>query len=820
MRNLPSSLLLLLAAAAGSAAQQTDHAKAPLPADLISKDIAPAAAAVVCFLEGPAVDAGGNVFFSDIAGNRILRMDPKGTVTVFRADSGRTNGNCFDAQGRLISCEGGEQGPGRRRLVRTDMKTGAVTVLTDKYDGKRYNSPNDVCVDAKGRIWFTDPRYGAERGDLEMDVEGVYRVDGVGKVARVLTQKDVDRPNGIAVTPDAKTLYVIDSHQKVGGNRKIWAFAIGPDGTLTDRRLVYDFGKGRGGDGMKLDVTGNLWVAAGINFPRGNEGESLDVPAGVYVISPDGKLLGRIPIPEDLITNLAFGGPQRSTLFVTAGKTLYQLPVKVAGYALSDNRPPPAQAAAFKAGFAERDITPELGSEAPGGYGKAYHKTFHDACKVRAAVFDDGKNRVALVGIDALHIHRQTVDHVRRAIAARTGIPESAVLLGASHSHSSGPMAGVMPGEYDHASALVQKLAYKDAIVADPKYLAKVEQALVEAVTEADAKRVPVKVGAGKGIEDKVAFNRRFKMKNGQTYSHPGQFNPDIVEPAGPTDPEVGVIGAWDTQGNLLGCVVNFACHATTSPGGISANYIYYLEKAVQGYFGKDTVVVFLNGASGDVTQVDNRSPYQNKSGEQWAQFVGGRVGAEAVKVLLTMEPGALAPLEARVKTLHLKRRGPSPERVKNCLDIVAQGPKKAGTTEWTFAKEILMADAKIAKEPVVQVEVQALQVGPAIFLTTPAEYFCAFGLEQKAKSGFPFTFPVSLANGCVGYVPTEEAFDLGGGGYETRLTSYSNSKLRRPPDDACGHRTRPPVRQQYSHALPAKKGLPWSYGNTPPDLR
>ena len=107
-----------------------------------------APAAVVCFLEGPAVDAAGNVFFSDIAGNRILKMDAKGTVTTFRADSGRTNGNCFDAEGRLISCEGGEQGPGRRRVVRTDMKTGAITVLTDRYDGKRYNSPNDCCVDA------------------------------------------------------------------------------------------------------------------------------------------------------------------------------------------------------------------------------------------------------------------------------------------------------------------------------------------------------------------------------------------------------------------------------------------------------------------------------------------------------------------------------------------------------------------------------------------------------------------------------------------------------------------------------------------------
>ena len=311
-----------------------DLSKTPLPEGLVPEQTAAAPAAVVCFLEGPAVDAAGNVFFSDIAGDRILKMDPKGMVTTFRADSGRTNGNCFDVEGRLISCEGGEQGPGRRRIVRTDMKTGAITVLTDRYDGKRYNSPNDCCVDGKGRVWFTDPRYGADRSDLEMDVEAVYRIDKAGQVKRVLTQKEVERPNGIAVSPDDKTLYVIDSHPREGGNRKVWAFDLAPDGSLSGQRLVYDFGKGRGGDGMRVDMSGNLWVAAGINRPRGNPGESLDVPAGVYVVSPQGKLLGRIPVPEDVITNLAFGGPERKTLYVTAGKTLYRFPVTVSGHAV------------------------------------------------------------------------------------------------------------------------------------------------------------------------------------------------------------------------------------------------------------------------------------------------------------------------------------------------------------------------------------------------------------------------------------------------------------------------------------------------------
>src|SRR5262249_19959423 len=157
-----------------------------------------------------------------------------------------------------------------------------------------------------------------------------------------------------------------------------------------------------------------------------------------------------------------------------------------------------------------------------------------------------------------------------------------------------------------------------------------------------------------------------------------------IIEPAGPTDPEVGLIGAWDEKQKFLGCVVNFACHATTSPGGISANYIHYLEKVIQGYYGKEAVVVFLNGASGDITQVDNQSPVKHPTGDRWAQLVGGKVGAEALKVLLTMEPGVLVPVATRSNVLTIKRRPPAPERVQRCLELVQQEPAKVGQTEWT----------------------------------------------------------------------------------------------------------------------------------------
>jgi len=326
--------LLAVTSAVSRADDKPDLAKAPPPEGLLAPEAATTVAARVALLEGPAFDGQGNLFFSDVYASRIYRMAADGKVSVFRADSGRTNGNTFDARGRLISCEGAEQGPGgRRRIVRTDLGTGAVEVLTERYRGRRYNSPNDLIADAQGRVWFTDPFYGDDRSALEQDAEAVYRIDPDGTVTRVLSQPDVERPNGLALTPDGKTLYVVDSHGRERGNRKIWAFDVRDDGRPENRRQVFDFGRGRGGDGLRLDERGNLWVAAGIIFPR-YAGETADVPPGVYVLTPKGELLGRIPIPEDLCTNLAFGGPGCRTLHVTAGKSIYKVPLTVSGYVL------------------------------------------------------------------------------------------------------------------------------------------------------------------------------------------------------------------------------------------------------------------------------------------------------------------------------------------------------------------------------------------------------------------------------------------------------------------------------------------------------
>lgn len=482
------------------------------------------------------------------------------------------------------------------------------------------------------------------------------------------------------------------------------------------------------------------------------------------------------------------------------------------------------------AGFAERDITPDIGMEQPGGYSKAFLRKFHDPCKVRAAVFGGGQQRVVLVGIDSLIIPRQVVLGARAAINARCGIAPGNIMVGASHSHSSGPVGMVQPGEYDHATPLVRKLAYEQSSMADPGYLKRVETEIVNAVTIADHLRTPSPCSFGVGHEDKVAFNRRFRMKNGQTWTHPGQGNPDIVEPAGPIDPAVSVIGAYTADGRLKGCVINYACHATTSPGGISANWIYYLERTMQGMLGPNATVVFLQGFCGDITQVDNRSPYASPTGDEYARLVGGRIAAEAVKVLLRAHAGPVSTTAAASQVVMMDRRLPSRSKLQQAMSTVAKDPKDAGMTNWVFAKETVMLDALASKSPKLEVEIQAIQIGPAVMISAPGEMFCQLGLDIRAGSRFPITMPVELANGCVGYIPTEEALGKAGGGYETRLTSYSNAEATAGTQMAkigiklAGQLTpapfpEPPKARPFHPDPEGPAPRPWSYGNVGPEL-
>jgi gluconolactonase len=267
------------------------------------------------FTEGPAYGPGGCIYFSDI-GDRIMKYDPAtGKTTEFRKPSGRANGLDFDPQGRLVAAEGANTG-GNRRVTVTE-KDGSVHVLADKWNGKRFNSPNDLTIDVKGRVYFTDPRYvGDEK--REIDTESVYRIDLDGKVTQIIA--DVQKPNGIILSPDMKTLYLADSNPK--GNQHLLSFPLHEDGSVGAKKLLHDFGKDRGIDGMCVDARGNIYGAAG----QGKTG-------GVYVFNPKGEQLAFIPTPETP-TNCVFGGKDRKTLYVTAGKSLYRIKLAIEGFAV------------------------------------------------------------------------------------------------------------------------------------------------------------------------------------------------------------------------------------------------------------------------------------------------------------------------------------------------------------------------------------------------------------------------------------------------------------------------------------------------------
>ena len=284
------------------------------------------------------------------------------------------------------------------------------------------------------------------------------------------------------------------------------------------------------------------------------------------------------------------------------------------------------------AGFAERDITPRIGQESPCHYYRFYHTRYHDPCKARIAVVGDNASAVALIGLDAPYLPRHFVEDVRAGIAERTGLAPEAICISASHSHSAGPMGFLTPGVFDDGDELVRRLWYDESPLPAPEYVAQVTRACIEGAEEAWQGRVETLGVVGSGHEDRVAFNRRFRMEGGISATHPKQGNPGILEPAGPMDPEVGVVGFQDVDGALIGCIVNYACHGTTGPGGTSADWVYYLERTIRGAMGEQAVVVFVNGACGDVTQVDNLSPWHHPPGDIWARRGGdvcGRGSAE-----------------------------------------------------------------------------------------------------------------------------------------------------------------------------------------------
>jgi sugar lactone lactonase YvrE len=256
------------------------------------------------FTEGPVWHPDGYLLFSDIPASTIYKLVPGSNPEPWRKPSGHANGLTFDRQGRLIACEHGE-----RRVSRTEAD-GTVTALATHYEGKRLNSPNDVVVRSDGSVYFTDPPYGIRQEEKELPWHGVYRIAPDGKLE--LLVDDFDRPNGLAFSPDEQTLYIDDTTR-----RQIRALDVRADGTLTNSRILAHMESEMPGgpDGIKVDVEGNIYCTG---------------PGGLWLYRPDGAPIGVVVGPQ-LPANLAFGGSDRRTLYITARTGVYTLRTQIAG---------------------------------------------------------------------------------------------------------------------------------------------------------------------------------------------------------------------------------------------------------------------------------------------------------------------------------------------------------------------------------------------------------------------------------------------------------------------------------------------------------
>lgn len=410
----------------------------------------------------------------------------------------------------------------------------------------------------------------------------------------------------------------------------------------------------------------------------------------------------------------------------------------------------------LKAGFATKCITPPPGKDVPGLFERRLAEGTYDDLFARAIVIDDGERCIAMVQTDAIKVSEELVADARKQAQALCGIPGKNCFISATHTHSGGPVFGgfMAQGDADYVAFMATQIA--------------------SAIAEAYRVRRPALVGTEADKAEGVAFNRRFWMKDGTQKTHPGKMNPDIVEPAGPADPTVTVVSfrAPDAQ-EPFGCIVNFACHATHMNGLLySADYPKWVVDTIRAVYGPGFGVVYLNGACGDVTQVDNRSPRPSEFGPYWCERSGRIIGAAAVQAIARTDYYSKATVSADAVKVRAAIRESTPAARKAARQLLAKKAVTAEDVETIYAQELLAVEAIRAKTPNRNLEIMGVRIADALFWGVPAEFFQIFAAEIAEMSAFPHTRCVELANGYNGYICTREAF--GGGGYEIRTARSS----------------------------------------------
>jgi neutral ceramidase len=403
----------------------------------------------------------------------------------------------------------------------------------------------------------------------------------------------------------------------------------------------------------------------------------------------------------------------------------------------------------LRAGFANADITPAPDTLSIGSYRRRKMVGVHDRLLASACVIESGESRTALVGIDAGVIMRTTADEAKAIIARDTGIPASNIIISASHTHQGGPSLSTFYA------------------VADPEYAKLAARGVANAVAQATEQLSPAQIGSTFGRVCNIHFNRRFVMRDGRQATHPGKMHPAIVRPAGPVDDKIGVLALRDAQQKLLGLIVNFGCHPTVTEDGneYSADYVHHLREHVNHLLGP-TPVVFLLGACGDITQIDNQQSGSEK-GHAWAETMGATLAAETVRTVQRMTWNESADVRVATEAASIAVR----ENDASSPPALGLG----GGSEWEeiYARERDHVAAIRRDTPIIDCRITAMRIGELSIVCNGAELFCQPALDIQRLAPALQTWVVTLANEYVGYVPTAEAHFAGGYEPRTARSSY-----------------------------------------------
>ena len=413
----------------------------------------------------------------------------------------------------------------------------------------------------------------------------------------------------------------------------------------------------------------------------------------------------------------------------------------------------------LRAGWAEVDLTPPVGSIIPGQWLTRTAQNVRDPLLATALVLEANGGRCVVVSADALSLKNRVATAARHEISRRLAVPASNVLLAATHTHTGPPVADVLGTE------------------ADPASVELLERRLVQvAADEAAARLAPVEIGWATGEAPGLAFPRRWLTAEGRAQMHPPKGDPRFVRPEDEADATLTVLVVRRPDGRAGAVVVNFGCHPIFVGGAscYSADYPGVVRRALKRLLGDDVAVVYLNAPCGDVGPDDVADADCSRYGEEWMERVGTALGARAVEMAALADTSSSAAITGCAQSVDVPVRVPEADQLAAAAALwgdrdLAEAPQDV---ELVRARELLLLQREVQHTATVGVEVSALRIGEGAIVGLPGEIFAAFGRAVRARSPFAHTAISELTNGCHGYVPTEGAFV--GGGYETDLCRSS----------------------------------------------